>query len=376
MNDYKRLILHLFLIDGVGPVAIEQARQLLVRYCADDLYRFVVNDFVQNGFALRVSELICDGLKDRAVLEKELALIEKHLVSWTTVGCDDYPALLASIYAPPAVLYWYGGSPFLLDNNCAVVGSRNATSYGKAAVDYLVEMLVPNNITVVSGGAFGIDAAAHNKTLVLGGKTVVVVGAGLLHPYPFAHKDLFRKIADNSGSIVSIFPLNTKPHPGNFPARNRVISGLSAVCVVVQAAQKSGALITAHHALEQGRSIFVVPGSIFESVHKGCHMLATQGAALMIDAADVVNCFGLQNQVTKNQVTTGNKNAHTAIKTALLQDPLQNKIFELCLQRALNVDELVAKTSMPLLLIQSALFQMQLSDHIKEAVGGRWIVQG
>jgi DNA processing protein len=279
--------------------------------------------------------------------------------------------LLGSIYAPPAVLYWYGKNPAVFQNNCALVGSRHATSYGRAVVDYLVDALVPNDITVVSGGAFGIDAAAHNKTIALGGKTIVVVGAGLLHPYPFAHKDLFRKIVDNNGSIVSVFSLNTKPHPGNFPARNRVISGLSQVCVVIQAAEKSGALITAHHALEQGRQVFVVPGSIFEPVQKGCHMLATQGASLMTDSADIVTCFGLNRELFVN-----NKDANTVIKTALLSDPLCNRILELCFQKALSADELVVKANASLSDIQSALFQMQLTDHIKEAVGGRWIAHG
>jgi DNA processing protein len=370
MNDYSKFILHLSLIDGVGPVAIEQTRQLLTRYSITELYQFTVNDFCQNGIALSVGRLVCSGLKDRALLEQELLLIKKHAVFWTTIGCEDYPVLLASIYAPPPVLYWYGVHPVSFQNNCAVVGSRNATSYGKAVVDYLVEALVNSGITIVSGGAFGIDVTAHQKAIALNGKTVVVVGAGLLHPYPFVHKELFKKIADVGGSVVSIFPLNTKPHSGNFPARNRVISGLSQVCVVMQAAERSGALITVHHALEQGRSIFVVPGSIFEPGYKGCHLLASQGATLMIDAADVINCFGLQNQMIVKD-----KSSETIVKTTLLDDPLQNKIFELCFHNALSSDELVARTGTPLLSIQSALFQMQLTDHIKETAGGRWIVQ-
>lgn len=367
MNNYSEFILHLSLIDGVGPVAIEQIRQLLTRYSIEDLYLFSAYDFVQNGILPAISKLISAGLKDYALLEKELILIKKNSVQWTAIGCNDYPQLLASIYAPPALLYWYGSHPGLFINNCAVVGSRQATTYGVMVVDYLVDSLIAHDITVVSGGAFGIDAAAHKKTLALNGKTMVVVGAGLLHPYPLPHKDLFKKIVDLGGSVLSIFALDTKPHAGNFPARNRVISGLSQACVVIQAAEKSGALITANHALEQGRSIFVVPGSIFEPLYKGCHLLVNNGASLMIDPADVINSFGIKNK----------KNVHITldVEKSLPQDPLHNNIFKLCLKNSLSVDELVVKTGVSLFEIQTALFEMQLTDHIRETVGGRWIAQ-
>ncbi len=367
MNSYSKFILHLSLIDGVGPVAIEQVRQLLTRHSITDLYLFSPRDFVQNGIVNTTSTLIVSGLKNSALLEKELTLINKNSVCWTTIGSHDYPELLASIYAPPAVLYWYGLSPCSFINNCAVVGSRNATTYGTTVVDYLVDCLVSYDIAVVSGGAFGIDAAAHKKTVALNGKTVVIVGAGLLHPYPLAHKDLFKKIVDFGGSVVSIFALDTKPHPGNFPARNRVISGMSQTCVVIQAAEKSGALITAHHALEQGRSIFVVPGSIFEPLYKGCHLLANNGASLMLDPADVIHSFGIQNKKSLKSAET--------IQGTLLQDPLHNKIVELCLKEPLSCDELVIKTEVSLSEVQKALFEMQLVDQIKEAAGGRWSAQ-
>jgi len=370
MNEYKNFILHLSLINEIGPVTVMQVRSLLKKYSIDDIYQFKIDDFLHNNFSQSNSQRLVSGLSDNCLYQKELELLAQHLVSWTVVGADDYPSLLGTIYAPPAVLYWYGKSLDRLEKNCAVVGSRNCTAYGRAVVDYLIESLVEQSIVVISGGAFGIDAAAHEKTIALGGTTLVVSGSGLLNPYPFSHKKLFETVVSHGGTVSSIFPLCSPAHPGNFPARNRVISGMSSVIVVVQAAEKSGALITAHHALEQGRSVFVVPGSIFEPMQKGCHNLAMQGASIMTSALDILHCFGVSDN------TSIDKGQRVIIKNESIVDPLQAKIFTLCIQKALNIDEIIIATNESLIAIQSALFQMQLADQVKEVAGGRWIVQG
>ncbi len=218
-----------------------------------------------------------------------LALPGHHVVA---LGEPGYPDLLARIPDPPLLLY-IRGLPHLLDGPClAIVGSRNASAQGRANAQAFAESLSGAGLCIVSGLALGIDAAAHEGALRRCGGTVAVVGTGPDLAYPARNRALCERIAQE-GCIVSEYPVGTPPLPGNFPKRNRIISGLAAGVLVVEAAMQSGSLITARQAAEQGRDVFALPGSIHAALAKGCHMLIREGAKLVDTARDVLEALAL-----------------------------------------------------------------------------------
>ncbi len=203
-----------------------------------------------------------------------------------TQSDSTYPALLQHIPDPPPVIYCHGA---LEADDChiAVVGSRKATTYGKTSAIRLCKELAAKGISVVSGMARGIDTAAHSGALSGGGHTVAVLGSGLERIYPRQNLKLFERIAEN-GAVISEFPLRAEPEPHHFPQRNRIISGMALGTVVVEATQRSGSLITARLAGEQGREVYAVPGSVHAPTAKGTHDLIKQGAKLVENAADII----------------------------------------------------------------------------------------
>ena len=209
-------------------------------------------------------------------------------------GCDravtladtEYPALLREIADPPPALFLRGNSTLLAGAAVAVVGSRRASAYGLNAATRLARALSSSGVTVVSGMARGIDAAAHLATLDSNGKTVAVLGTGIDLPYPRSNRSLFERVAEQ-GLLVTEFPAGTPPLAMNFPIRNRIISGLTLGTVIVEANGRSGSLITARMAAEQGREVFAVPGSIFNSGSEGTHRLIQYGAKLVHDVDDI-----------------------------------------------------------------------------------------
>jgi len=212
-----------------------------------------------------------------------------------TLADDRYPRALLEITDPPAVLYIAGRPELLQSPSLAVVGSRNASAQGEANAANFARVFSEAGLTIVSGLALGIDAAAHRGGLRGPGSTIAVLGTGIDVVYPRRNAELAREIAAN-GALVSEFPLGTPPAAYNFPRRNRLISGLSRGCLVVEAALASGSLITAKAAADQGRDVFAIPGSIHSPLHKGCHALIKTGAKLVESAEDVLaELSGLQS---------------------------------------------------------------------------------
>ena len=270
MDSLHRTILHLSLIQGVGPGRVNR---LINNFDKDQLcqiYHFSVSDLIHRcGFTERQAELLHGGLQDERVLEDEIQLIEKHNVQVLTITDKGYPYLLKQIHLPPTLIY-VKGSLGVQEKSLAIIGSRKAHRYAENIINDLMPALIAHEWTIVSGGALGADTMAHRAALQNNGKTVAVLGSGLLIPYPSRNVHLFEKIIESGGAVVSPFPLMMDAIPGNFPARNRIISGLSRGCLVVQAAKRSGASITASFALEQGREVFAVPGSITDELSAGC----------------------------------------------------------------------------------------------------------
>lgn len=202
-------------------------------------------------------------------------------------GAPDYPAALEETSDPPILLYaWGDPAPGVV--RIAIVGSRKPTSYGIGRARALTADLARRGVEIVSGGARGVDTVAHKEALEAGGRTIAVLGSGLAKPYPRENHNLFKKIGER-GAVLSEFPLDCGAKPDHFPRRNRVISGLSAAVLVVEANERSGSLITARHALEQGREVLAVPGPVTSPRSVGCHRLIQQGAKLVHDAQDIID---------------------------------------------------------------------------------------
>jgi DNA processing protein len=280
------------------------------------------------------------------------------------LGEPGYPELLANIPDPPLLLYIKGRAELLAAPMLAMVGSRNASVQGKANALAFAEALSGAGLCIVSGLALGIDAAAHEGALRGPGSTVAVVGTGPDLVYPARNRGLCERIAAE-GCIVSEYPVGTPPLPGNFPKRNRIISGLAAGVLVVEAAAQSGSLITARQAAEQGREVFAIPGSIHASLAKGCHVLIREGAKLVDTAADVLEAMawsplvrGAPAQAPARRPSVAIPDDSAALLAALGHDPVEP-------------DTLLASLGMSAALLSSQLLALELAGMLERRPGGR-----
>jgi DNA processing protein len=249
----------------------------------------------------RMPELIAAGLSSKEIaslqnpdwkaVEQDLRWCEKPNCHATPLSDPLYPLLLKELTDAPLVLYIQGTVDLLAKAQIAIVGSRNPTSTGKETAESFAYTLAKTGLVITSGLASGIDGACHRGALAAEAPTIAVTGAGLNHIYPKEHRRLAEEIAAN-GALISEFPPDTPPIAKNFPQRNRIISGLSLGVVVVEAALRSGSLITARFALEQGREVFAMPGSIHNPLARGCHKLIQQGAKLIETADDILEELG------------------------------------------------------------------------------------
>jgi DNA processing protein len=262
-------------------------RKLLARFGAPE----AVTQASAAALAQEVGSAVAAAIRtgpDAATLDASLAWLEHPNHHLVTLADAEYPATLLETPDPPPVLFVLGSLSLLQRPGLAVVGSRNASRAGVQDAEAFAHALSDAGLTIVSGLALGIDAAAHRGGLRGAASSIAVVGTGLDRVYPARHRDLARELGAQ-GALVSELPLGTPPLPGNFPRRNRIISGLARGCLVVEAALESGSLITARQALEQGREVFAVPGSIHSPMSKGCHWLIKQGAKLVESAQDVLD---------------------------------------------------------------------------------------
>lgn len=228
------------------------------------------------------------NIEYRRNLEKYLEYMDKNGIKLISIFDERYPKNLKNIYDPPAILYVKGNEKILNDFSLAIVGCRENSVYGAVTTKQIVKGLAQNKITTISGLAKGIDSIAGDETLNQNGKTIAVVANGLDIIYPSENKALAEKIIQNGGAIVSEYVIGTKPEKMNFPARNRIISGISSGVIVVEAKQKSGSMITVDFALEQGRQVFAVPGNITSKNSQGTNELIKQGAKMITCIEDVL----------------------------------------------------------------------------------------
>lgn len=276
---------------------------------------------------------LLDFRSDHPDYPEELAEIcQRQGIGLLTVWQEAYPNILKEIYEPPTVLYVRGRLE-AEQAGVAMVGSRRCTSYGEAVARDLAEQLAAAGLTVVSGGARGIDTFSHLGALKSmregrGGSTVAVLGCGVDVAYPAGNRRLFREIVESGGALVSEYAPGTKPLPAFFPARNRIIAGLAQGTLVVEAAHRSGSLITAELALSSGREVYAVPGSIYAPMSEGCHRLLQQGAKLVQKAMDVLEDYGFANEPVR--------------KPKRELPPEQKKVWQvLSFDHPLTIDEIV-----------------------------------
>jgi len=277
------------LTPGLGP---RLQQNLLTRFGSPtEIFQATGRELLSvEGIGPKISAAITER-RSMEEAEREVALAEEHGVSLLLRGSDEYPNGLTEIADPPSVLYAQGTLTKQDSLAIGIVGSRNCTHYGRTQAQKLAAGLGRAGITVVSGLARGIDAAAHRGALEAGGRTLAVFATGVLKLYPPEHGGLADEVK-TAGAIISESPLNRGPNKGLFPQRNRIIAGLSLGVIIVEAGRKSGALHTARHALEQGREVFALPGRIDSMASEGCHDLIRDGATLIRGVDDVLESLG------------------------------------------------------------------------------------
>jgi DNA processing protein len=275
------------LIDGLGDEAI---RRLLVAFGSPAGILSANSSSLERLVKKKVADSIVLGA-DRTKIAATLKWLEDPANSVVTLADSDYSPLLLNIPDPPPLLYLKGKRDLLSSPALAIVGSRNATPQGLANAEAFAQAASNAGLCIVSGMALGVDAAAHRGGLQGPSASIAVLGTGLDIVYPARNRELAHELAEK-GALISEFPLGTPAIGSNFPRRNRIISGLSRGCLVVEAALQSGSLITARQALEQGRDVFAIPGSIHSPLSKGCHALIKQGAILVESAEDILGELG------------------------------------------------------------------------------------
>ncbi|OCC15654.1 Rossmann fold nucleotide-binding protein Smf [Dissulfuribacter thermophilus] len=308
-------------------------------------------------------EALIKGPDRERLLECEKAL--EKVKAWTLAkGEGEYPHLLAEIYNPPVLLFGIGEKRVLNGPNVAIVGSRRATRYGQEAAQKIARGLAQSGVTVVSGMAMGIDTFAHRGAIEAGGKTVAVLGSGIDVPYPLRNRRLMQDIVKN-GAVITEFLPGTPPEPKNFPQRNRIISGISLGVVVVEAGLRSGSLITASLALEQGREVMAVPGSVRSNVSRGTHWLIKQGATLVETAEDVLEALGLDKHSVENK---------SEIKVHL-DDIQKQRVLDCIGPYPIHIDEICQKTGIGPGPLGSILLELEL-DGFVVALPGKYFQIG
>ena len=277
--------LALSLTPGVGSILI---KRLLDRFKTPEaVFSAPVKELLKiEGLGEKVAREIQNGPLEKGV-ERELSLLGKVGGKIVTLKDDDYPKRLRDIYDPPALLYVRGELRRVDELAIAIVGSRKTSPYGRWITEKIGQDLARHGVTVVSGMARGIDSVAHMGALQGGGRTIAVLGCGVDVIYPSENRNLFTQIIEH-GAVLSEFPMGSPPEGGHFPRRNRIISGLSMGVVIVEAGSKSGSLITANYALEQGREVFAIPGNVGAQGSRGTNQLIKEGAKLVESSEDIL----------------------------------------------------------------------------------------
>jgi len=339
-------------IDGLGPVHFRR----LLKYFGDaeTVWDASVSDLKDLNFSEKLTQNFLNTQKNFDI-KTRMEQLNKLGIKVLTVSSPNYPPLLKKIYDPPSVLYVRGQLQSQDELAVAVVGSRKMTRYGQEVTENLVQNLIVHGLTIVSGLAFGVDIASHQAALDAGGRVIAVLASGVDVITPTSNTFLAERILrENRGAIVSEHPLGTQPLKHFFPVRNRIISGLALGTLVVEATEKSGTAHTARAALEQGREVFAVPGSIFSPLSTGTHRLIKDGAKLVNSVEDILEELQLEARSLK-----------LGAREVVPESAEEDKILKILGNDEIHVDELIQKSNLPTSVVTSTLTMMEMKGKVK-----------
>ncbi len=342
---------------GVGPVSFLQ----LLEQHSDPQALFDNPNLCNDP---RLKEYL--GRPDWQAVEADLEWLEQKQCHLLTLADKRYPQPLRDTPDTPPLLF-LRGNPQILDNpQLAIVGSRNPTASGRETAHDFSRTLAASGLVITSGLATGIDTASHQGALDGGSQTIAVAGTGLDRVYPATNRDLAHAMIEQGGAIISEFPPGTPPHAGNFPKRNRIISGLSLGTLVVEAALRSGSLITARLAAEQGREVFAIPGSIHNPLSRGCHQLIRQGAKLVESAGDILE--ELAPQLHAILATEAEHERPHSSSPEL--DHEYHTLLDAIGHEATSVDQMVERSGLTADAVSSMLLLLELQGFVQATAGG------
>lgn len=355
-----RDILHLLTIPSFGAGRVR--RLLTIFNSTEEVFRAPLQRLMQiDGIDRKLATQIKSG-GEPAVVEEQLAKIKSQHIGVLTIWDTDYPALLKSTFDPPLVIFYKGKLPGTWPPAIAVVGTRSPSSYGKRVVERLVGDLVQNGIAIISGLARGIDTVAHRTAIERGGTTYAVLGCGLDYIYPPENRKLFQEIT-HRGLLLSEFFLGTGPDAVNFPRRNRIISGMSLGTLVIEAGDKSGALITANYAVDQNREVFAVPGNINSPRSAGTNRLIQRGAKLVRSVQDILD-----------EISPGMIGAQPVEKTIPEHlPPFERRLLEHLSGEPVHIDRLVMDLKESPAKILASLLNLELTGLVRQLSGKMFI---
>lgn len=362
MNQIQNLpyLLSLHLIDGLGPIRLKR----IMDYFKDPklAWEAPLKEINSLGIPQNVLQILIEKRKSLDPLEY-FEYIKKCNIKVLTVFDENYPVNLKQIYDPPLIIF-YKGEISTKDNNAiAVVGTRKITGYGKIVTEKFTRGLVEAGFTIVSGLARGVDTIAHQTAIETNGRTLAILGGGLNQIFPPENKNLARKIEEGFGAIISEYPPDYPSLSGNFPSRNRIISGLSKATLVTEAAEDSGSLITARLSIEDGKEVFAVPGPITSNVSNGTAKLIKDGAKLTSSIEDILEELGI-DKIQSPEAIIQNLTNLTASEKQVLE----------CLENEQkHIDELCRETKLQSAEISGLLIKMEIIGLVKNLGGGIYI---
>jgi len=349
-SEAKKFWLGFSQVKGIGAVRTK----LLIEYFGDLSIAWSASEIQLREAGLGIKTIQALNETRRNInLDLELARIIEAGISILTMDDPDYPKRLSLIEYPPPVLFIRGGIEDCDDHAVAIVGTRHLTSYGRQVASELARFLANNHVTVISGLARGIDAVAHQSALEAGGRTIAVLGSGVDVIYPPEHRNLAVRVIEK-GALVSDYYPGTAPEGMNFPPRNRIISGLSMAVVIVEAGDRSGALITAEFAANQGREVFAIPGSIYALHSKGTNRLIRDGALPLLDFQDLLEALQI-NQIDEYRYA----------KRVIPENDIELLLMDLLKDEPLHIDEIKAATNLSIEKISAALVLMELKHMVR-----------
>jgi len=364
--DRREALIGLNLIGSIGTARLK--RLLEVFACPQEIFCSPADVLARvSGIGHAIASKIT-SLQEEEIF-KETGLAKAYGLSILTYEDEGYPKNLKNIFDPPIVLYVKGGIQDCDAHSIAIVGSRRASCYGLAAAERLAGELAGLGITVISGMARGIDTFSHKGALKAGGRTLAVMGSGFTHLYPAENEKLAEEISC-AGAVISEFPLTALPLKQNFPRRNRVISGLAEGVVVVEAARNSGALITADFALEQGRTVFALPGAIDSALSYGTNELIKQGARLVTSVRDIIEEIFVVSAVCGQVPSDPPK---PCLQGKLILSKEESFLYNLISDSPLAIDEIIERSHMDTTTAAGVLSRLEIKNLIQQLPGKQFI---